>query len=204
MNGAHKSESGKGIPSLWWALLPVSLGFFSYVGYRVYRALFQNFGPLRGNLKKRDVENFLQWGLTVEREQVAFYNHYGDAAEKADLAHIAAAMRRFAVVEQEHADRITEELRHLGAKPARWTDMGPAIGVVSAAIHEIFEPSVVMKSAVAVEEKALDHYLREYKQSTDPRLRELCLNHMVDEECHAAWAHEAMVQWQNPEEKDSM
>lgn len=174
-----------------------------YLSWRVYRAMFQNWRGRRAHLSRRDVIDFMNYGIALELEQVEFYRTQERTAEQLRRSHLAAGMRQARRVEARHARNLTREIRRLGGKVSPAVRMAPPVGTaVGRALRALGGEGGVLRAMVGIEQKAIDHYLRLIHQLDDPRLKRLFLEHLVDEEFHAAWAQEMIAQARRPEERD--
>lgn len=174
-----------------------------YVAWRVYRAMFQNWRGRRTHLTKRDVIDFMNYGIALELEQVEFYRVQEQVAERLRRPHLAAGMRQARRVEARHVRNLAREIRRLGGRVSPATRLGSPLGqVVGRSLRALGGEGATLRAMVGIEQKAIDHYLRLIHQLDDPQLKRLFMEHLVDEEFHAAWAQEMIVQARNPRERD--
>lgn len=158
----------------WWTGATLALGLGVYGGYRAFRALFQNFGPLGpARISRADVTAFLNYALALEKEQVEFYR------------------------------RLSRGVARLGASASNITPVAALLGRASGPFLDKSGPRNTLKAIVWIEQKAIDHYLRAIRQVDDPGLKALFLENLVDEEFHAAWAQEMLEQLRRPGDGDN-
>lgn len=189
----------------WWTGATLALGLGVYGGYRAFRALFQNFGPLGpARISRADVTAFLNYALALEKEQVEFYRRLsrGVARRGGDL-HLATGIKRAMDIEQEHVDKLRGCLARLGASASNITPVAALLGRASGPFLDKSGPRNTLKAIVWIEQKAIDHYLRAIRQVDDPGLKALFLENLVDEEFHAAWAQEMLEQLRRPGDGDN-
>jgi len=175
-----------------------------YTAWRIYRAMFQNWRGRQAHLSKRDVVDFLNYALALELEQVEFYRTQERTAERLRRHHLAAGMREARRVEARHVRNLKRQLRRLGAKVSPLTAVAPPTGqVLGRTIRALGGEGSILRAMVEIEQKAIDHYLRVIHQLDDPQLKKLFMEHLVDEEFHAAWAQEMIEQARRPGERDT-
>ncbi len=181
-----------------------TLGLVLYGAFRVYRAMFQNWRGRRAHLSRRDIIDFMNYAVALELEQVEFYRVQERQAERKRRPHLAAGMRQARRVEARHARNLKAEIARLGGRVSPLTGIAAPVGQATGrGIRTLGGEELVLRSMVGIEQKAIDHYLRVIHQLDDPHLKRLFMEHLVDEEFHAAWAQEMLEQAYRPGERDS-
>jgi bacterioferritin len=141
-------------------------------------------------LKRDTLVAKLNWFYSLEINQVDLYKT--QSRETKD-SHLAAALLKFAEIEQGHVENIRELLEHLGASP---TVIGEVVGELTGKITGML-PSVVswekiLQFNIAIETKAISDYNALMGQVDDPKIKNLLLRNQIDEELHTCW----MKEWQ--------
>lgn len=137
-----------------------------------------------GALDKDEMVKVLGLFLALEIEQVNLYQvQAGEAAEE----HAAAALRRFAEIEQGHVDNISAALRELGGEPGLLVRVSPALGKLAGRITEVAGLVNLLRANILIETVAARHYRSLLERTEEPRLRDLLWKNLIDEELHRAW-----------------
>lgn len=143
--------------------------------------------------------------MRLELEQVEFYRVQERVAERLRRPHLAAGMRQARRVEARHVRQLRREIHHLGGKVSPAAGIGSPVGQAAGRfLRALGGEGTTLRAMVSIEQKAIDHYLRLIHQLDDPRLKRLFMEHLVDEEFHAAWAQEMIAQARHPRERDHL
>ncbi|MBI2874307.1 MAG: ferritin-like domain-containing protein [Firmicutes bacterium] len=186
----------------------VFVGAAGYSAWRLWRGLFQNlfrdrpiFGDRGGTLRRGDLVTALRFFMSLEQSQVKFYERQ---RQNITDPHLSLALQKFSDVEQQHAHRVEQQLHRLGAEGLKvHRGAGEAWGVISGLVTRLLGEKAMLNAGHRLEQKAIDHYLRLYRQCGDPELKKMLMDNLIDEETHSAWFREKLAQVQEREEGDS-
>ncbi|HHW02285.1 MAG TPA: ferritin-like domain-containing protein [Thermoanaerobacterales bacterium] len=151
-------------------------------------------------LEEKKLVQILNWFYGLELEQVDLYTAQSNQVE--DI-YLKKALRRIAVIEQQHADNMGAELKRLGHNPSVVGDIfGPVIGRVMGSVVGYAGPIAILRTDIAVEEKAMRDY-KDFilKAGCDERLFDLLWSNLLDEDFHTAWFANKLREYEKLEVK---
>lgn len=130
----------------------------------------------------------LNWFYSLETNQVDLYK---TQSRDAGDPHLAAALLKFAEVEQGHVENIRGLINHLGARPTVLGEvMGELTGILAGKLSSIISWEKTLNFDIAIETKAISDYHALMKQVDEPEIKDLLLRNMIDEELHTCWMKE--------------
>lgn len=149
-------------------------------------------------MKHENLVAKLKWFYSLEINQVDLYKSQSRDAKD---SHLAAALLKFAEVEQGHVENIRELIEQLGASPTVIGEViGELTGKVAGRLPSVVSWEKVLQFNIAIETKAISDYNDLMNQIEDPKIKNLLLRNQIDEELHTCWMKEyvAMQETREP------
>ncbi|AGL00900.1 demethoxyubiquinone hydroxylase family protein [Desulfoscipio gibsoniae] len=128
----------------------------------------------------------LNWFYSLELSQVDLYTAQAHAVE--DI-YLAKTFARIAMIEQQHVDKLAEEIKRRGGMPTSLGDViSPLLGKSAGTFSGLLGPKMILKMNITLEEKAMQDYKNIIMHvGNDQHLFDVLWDNLIDEDLHTAW-----------------
>ncbi|AEE96597.1 ferritin-like domain-containing protein [Mahella australiensis] len=127
----------------------------------------------------------LNWFYALELTQI---DNYTAQAEFVSDQYVSQALKRFASIEQQHADNIAAQMKRFDAIPGKAGNiLAPQLGKVLGNILGASGIFLLLKTNVAIEQKAMSDYKDFIAEINDAELLKVLWSNLIDEDLHSAW-----------------
>lgn len=147
-------------------------------------------------MDKEDLLTKLNWFYSLELNQVDLYAAQSKTFEG---TYESIVFERTAHIEQQHVDNIAEKIQELGGTPTKFGDVvTPIIGDLAGKLIASAEVENALKANIMIEQRAIKDYTELINTIGDdygPELKKTLQHNLVDEDVHAAWFSERLVDY---------
>lgn len=153
-------------------------------------------------MDKQAIINRLNWFYSLELTQV---DNYIAQAKLVKDPYTAKALERFAFIEQQHVDNIAAHIIELGSEPTRPGDViSPWLGKLIGNITPATGIAMMLKTNIAIEQKAKRDYKSFIDQVNDQELLKTLWSNFIDEDLHTSWMISKVQQLASQKEKETL
>lgn len=128
----------------------------------------------------------MNWFYSLELTQVDLYTAQSQGV---DDIYLSRALKRVAMIEQQHVDNIARKIRGLGKEPTKLGDVvAPFLGELAGKTSTVAGPEGLLWLDIQLEEKAMKDYKEFILQAGgEEELFNILWDNLIDEDLHAAW-----------------
>ncbi len=139
-------------------------------------------------MNREDLIAKLNWFYSLELNQVDLYRtQYGTFIGSYE----SIIFERTADIEQEHVDKIANQIRLLGGVPTKLGDvLSPILGKVAGSLLSASGIENTLKANILLEQKAMNDYtdlINTIQDDYGSELKKILQHNLVDEDTHTAW-----------------
>ncbi|ATY86541.1 hypothetical protein CVV65_10195 [Kyrpidia spormannii] len=183
------------MPLVWWiggtllALLLIAvLAMGVFILWRWWRGYMSSykfkFHEPNVPLKKKEINHNFKFMIGLEVEQVKMFHYQASKLHRAGSSdYLVAFLDAAARIEHVHVRRLRSLYHHLYGRSAP-NRLGHVAGWVTIAMSMVFPERWMAKWDAWTEQLAIAHYERVVRQTTEPAVRKMFLEHAADERSH--------------------
>ena len=140
-------------------------------------------------MKRTELIKALNYFLFLEMQQVELY---GSQSKSTDDKMLAKVLNYFKETEQQHVDNLNQLIKKLGGTPSSsYKYAGYAAGegtkMVGSAFAKYTRVENMLKVNLFGENQAIKDYKKLIKKVHHPQIKDLLIEHLIEEELHSSW-----------------